>query len=325
MTAYNKAIFDAAGAYIGLSEWPGAKHNPEILRLFDDVGQGWVKDDETPWCAAFVGSILASVGLPHTGKLNARSYLTYGQSVRMEQARAGDIVVLWRGSRDSWQGHVGLFVRFEGNGVVVRGGNQGNAVSDQLYPLDRLLAIRRADGVEAKGKRPVLRKGDSGAWVHDLQLRLSKLGYTHGKNDGVFGTRTLAAVVAFQSDNHLEADGIVGDVTWVALDRLPERPLREVTEADLSGSRTLKTADEGKNLAVMTAGIGVASSAVAAGEQAYEVVQRAGGLVDAVWSASPWLIALAVLGVVGYMTWRHFQRVKELRIEDARTGANDSK
>lgn len=323
MTQFNQAVLAAAEAYLGMEEWPGAKHNPKILEMFDTVGHGTVKDDETAWCAAFVGSVLASLGLPHTGKLNARSYQTYGQSVRLQDARPGDIVVLWRGSPSSWQGHVAFLVRFEGNNVILRGGNQGNKVSDAAFPIDRIVAIRRPDGVEAQGKRPVLRSGDRGAFVIDLQAQLAMLGYTLGKRDGIMGARTVAAVVAFQTDNGLVADGIVGDRTWAALERGEQRPLRDVSKADLAESRTIRAAEDGKAITAATAGIAGAGAAVGAAEQIMDVAQRAGGLAQGIASAGPWVIALLVIGVGGFLLWRKFQRIKALRIEDALTGAND--
>lgn len=323
MTTYNQAILEAAGAYIGMTEWPGAEHNPKILDLFATVGHGQAQDDETPWCAAFVGSVLASLGLPHTGRLNARSYATYGQQVSIQDARPGDIVVFWRGSRTSWQGHVAFLVRFDGDRVIVRGGNQGNAVTDAPYAIDRIVAIRRADGVEPQGKRPVLRRGDRGAFVHDLQMQLVMLGYTLGKQDGEFGARTLAAVVAFQADKGLTADGIVGDRTWGALAAARPRPLREVTREDLKDSRTLRAADSGKTLVAATASIGAASAAMSAMEQAVEVAQRAGGLAQTVWAAGPWVVVTLAVIAGGWLIWSRFRRIEEVRIDDARTGAND--
>lgn len=323
MTRLNDSILEAAGAYLGLAEWPGAKQNPRIVEMFADVGHDNVQNDETPWCAAFVGAVLASLGLPHTGKLNARSYATYGAAVRTQAARPGDIVVLWRDSPESWQGHVAFFVRFDDGKVVLRGGNQGNAVTDQAYPMDRIVAIRRADGVEPEGKRPVLRRGDRGAFVLDLQAQLTAAGYTYGKRDGDFGPRTLAAVVAFQADKGLTPDGIVGDRTWEALAAARPRPLREITREDLKESRTLQAADSGKALVAGTASIGAASAAVGAMEQAVEVAQRAGGLAQTALAAGPWVLVLIVIGIGGWLIWSRFKRIEEVRIEDARTGAND--
>lgn len=142
MTKASAAVFEAAGRHLGLEEWPGSKHNPAVVEFFEDVGHGWVKDDETPWCAAFVGSVLGECGIAGTGKLNARSYLDWGEPV--DNPVPGDVVVFWRGTRDGWQGHVAFFVKWQGGDLVVRGGNQGNKVSDAVYSRDRLLGFRRA-------------------------------------------------------------------------------------------------------------------------------------------------------------------------------------
>lgn len=145
MTTPSAAAFEAASKYIGLEEYPGARHNETVVGFAKAVGHGWVEDDETPWCASFAGAVLAQVGLPHTGKLNARSYLNWGEEVALEYAKPGDVVVFWRGSPDSWKGHVGFYAGRDGNGnIQVLGGNQGNKVSKAPYPESRLLGVRRA-------------------------------------------------------------------------------------------------------------------------------------------------------------------------------------
>lgn len=57
----------------------------------------------------------------------------------------------------------------------------------------------------------------SGTDVIELQGKLKDLHYTTGQTDGIFGTRTDAAVRAFQQANGLETDGVVGPVTWTTL------------------------------------------------------------------------------------------------------------
>ena len=66
--------------------------------------------------------------------------------------------------------------------------------------------------------RPI-RTGDRGAAVEDVQRRLVALGADLGTSgvDGVFLGATCAAVVAFQSEHHLDEDGEVGPLTWAAL------------------------------------------------------------------------------------------------------------
>lgn len=53
-------------------------------------------------------------------------------------------------------------------------------------------------------------KGSTGSSVVDLQRKLNSLGYNCGVVDGIFGTNTYNAVVAFQKANKLGVDGIVG-------------------------------------------------------------------------------------------------------------------
>ncbi len=56
----------------------------------------------------------------------------------------------------------------------------------------------------------LLKKGDVSEAVKELQNRLITLGYLKGTADGNFGTKTVLALVAFQRDNGLIADGIAG-------------------------------------------------------------------------------------------------------------------
>lgn len=67
--------------------------------------------------------------------------------------------------------------------------------------------------------RPTLRKGDEGSDVRDLQEMLNDLGYDTNRVDGDFGSGTLSAVKQFQRDQGLGADGVVGAMTWEALER----------------------------------------------------------------------------------------------------------
>ena len=65
--------------------------------------------------------------------------------------------------------------------------------------------------------RSMVRFGDSGAQITELQHRLTDLGYYTGTASGTFDRPTEAAVQSFQHDNGLLADGIVGASTEVAL------------------------------------------------------------------------------------------------------------
>lgn len=318
---YNPALLEAAGRYLGIEEWPGARQNPAVLELFQKSGNPQVHDDETSWCAAFVGAVLAELGLPNTGRLNARSYLEWGAPVGMAEAKPGDVVILWRGSPQGWQGHVAFLLGFEGDAVILRGGNQGNRVSDAPYPTSRILGIRRAVSASGTG-RPILRMGQHGAAVRDLQDQLSALGYPAGAIDGQFGSRTREAVLAFQADNNLPCDAIVGGQTWDALQAAVPRVTRDIDAATLRarGSSTIRNADTAQagTTAAMLLGGGTialerADGAIAAMEKAGDLLDRATGVFGALWPV------FAVAGI-GLSVWYLLNEIKRARVEDARSG-----
>ncbi|TMK83565.1 MAG: N-acetylmuramoyl-L-alanine amidase [Actinobacteria bacterium] len=62
----------------------------------------------------------------------------------------------------------------------------------------------------------VIREGDRGRQVADVQRRLAALGHPASDKElsGVFGPETKLRVMAFQQERGLSVDGIVGDDTW---------------------------------------------------------------------------------------------------------------
>lgn len=74
---------------------------------------------------------------------------------------------------------------------------------------------------EANKDDPTLKKGAKEVAVRGVQRRLIQLGFDPGEIDGDFGDATEAAVKAFQEKYDLDADGIVGPLTWAALNSPP--------------------------------------------------------------------------------------------------------
>lgn len=130
----------------GTKEIIGSVHNPVIVAMFAEIGFDYVKDDETAWCSASLNFICKKLGYERSGALDAKSWLKL--PIKVLQPTTGDIVVLWRESPSSWKGHVGLFINWDLNNVYVLGGNQGDMVSIQAYPRDRVLGFRQVKKIK---------------------------------------------------------------------------------------------------------------------------------------------------------------------------------
>src|SRR5215211_4575366 len=187
-----------------LKEAQGPANNATIVEMFRVSGHPEVKDDETPWCAAFVGACLRLSGYKSSGSLGARSYQTFGEDLR-NQPRKGCIVVFWRDDPKSAKGHVALYDREDGDGIFVLGGNQGDAVSFGRFPKSRV-------------------EGSEGPEVRALQTALSARNFSVGEIDGEFGPNTRNAVAAFQRTRGLPMTGVADQRTLQALAAAPAVP-----------------------------------------------------------------------------------------------------
>ena len=63
----------------------------------------------------------------------------------------------------------------------------------------------------------VLRRGSRGAMVRRLQEALEASGNSPGRIDGLFGTKTQAALRAFQRSAMLAQTGVADRATWLAI------------------------------------------------------------------------------------------------------------
>ena len=131
--------FELARAEIGVKEAPGAADNPVVQAYYRDAGHPEVKHDAVPWCAAFVGAMLKRAGIEPTEKLNARSYLDWGE--KLIHPTQGCIVVFGRHGA-SWEGHVTFFDHWNGARLVCLGGNQSDKVCLASYLKLNVLGYR---------------------------------------------------------------------------------------------------------------------------------------------------------------------------------------
>lgn len=104
-----------------------------------------IDPSQTPWCSAMMNACERAAGNETEGKLNARSWLTYGKEIKDEDAQEGDLVVFERGS-NGWSGHITYFLGWDDDNNLVRvlGGNQSDMVCESTYIQDRILGIRRS-------------------------------------------------------------------------------------------------------------------------------------------------------------------------------------
>lgn len=123
---------ELASQFIGFSEKRNHNELQKLLRMNPTRNQ---------WCASFVTAIERLAGERGTGVLAARAYLNYGTEVKIP--KPGDIVILWRGARDSYEGHVGYLIEKGINSVTILGGNQDHQVKIKKYPRERVLGYRR--------------------------------------------------------------------------------------------------------------------------------------------------------------------------------------
>jgi uncharacterized protein (TIGR02594 family) len=116
------AWLKAAFSKLGLKEISGPRHERQIIAMYEACGHN-VTNDETAWCAAFVGWCLREAGLPNTRSLMARSYVKYGRKLDHRRIVPRGSIAVWpRGKPPS--GHVNFVLSDNGTTLTCIGGNQ---------------------------------------------------------------------------------------------------------------------------------------------------------------------------------------------------------
>ncbi len=188
-----------------------------LTRIFDCRGF-------TYWLLKQVGITISTTGA--TTQYNTKSdWIEQGKISEMPNVVCP--VFRYRAS-DGKMAHTGMHI---GNGVIIHctenGGVKYSSVSNTdwtHYAVPKGLyteeALRQAGRVTLM---ETIRIGSRGDAVKKLQTWLNKLGYNTGTPDGKFGAMTKVAVMAFQTDNNLLVDGVVGTQTWATLDTLIQK------------------------------------------------------------------------------------------------------
>lgn len=122
--------FIAALHEIGFHE---TGNNQGIERYIAMAHCGSVGD---PWCAIFANAMLESVGVPGTRSASSQSFRTDQNFVSLSAPVLGCIVVFWRISKSSGQGHVGFYRGEDASRVWTLGGNENDMVQIEALPKD---------------------------------------------------------------------------------------------------------------------------------------------------------------------------------------------
>ena len=141
----------------------------------------------------------------------------YGEEVRTLQKRLKELGY-YKGSIDGSYGTqtVAAVKAFQTrNGLTVDGVAGGKTLTCLNSSSAKKAEDDTADDDQKDDEKDdgVLRPGDSGDEVKELQYRLKELGYYSASRDGVYGSATRTAVMAFQTRNGLTVDGIAGPAT----------------------------------------------------------------------------------------------------------------
>ncbi len=145
MDKLNKPLWiTKAYRLIGTREIKGLRHNPTIINWLINLGAWW-RDDETPWCGAFVAQMLDDSDRYVVPKYyRAKAWADDNAMTRLDKPAYGCIVVFNR----KGGGHVGFVVGKQGNKICVLGGNQNDEVNVKAFSTHNVIGYYWASRVE---------------------------------------------------------------------------------------------------------------------------------------------------------------------------------
>lgn len=235
--------------------WTEAKQKQKINYMVSKYGTTWKKNSEAKddnyygaalygdkWIGHYVADCSGlfrwafnqfKIYIAHGSNTIFRGYCTKtgklqnGKRLDGETLKPGTAVFVYKRDRDNYS-HIGLYVG--GSKVIEASGTQAGVCVSNIAAnkwtywgeLKNVSYTEENNGFpENPGWRPTIRKGSKGQEVTECQTMLYRLGYDLGKwgIDGDYGSATEKAVKSFQSDHKLAVDGVVGPLTWDALEK----------------------------------------------------------------------------------------------------------
>lgn len=185
-------------------------------------------------CAQLVRWCMNDVGIKIVSGANSQWKETeWSQAGEIGTMPRGKLCLVYRYDTDH-MGHTGIYL---GDGTIVHAKGHDYGVVRELLGVPTFTHWGIPAGLYGAlppAESYILRQGDQGEAVRELQRRLSVKGFTLNA-DGIFGAKTAAAVKAFQKAAGLTQDGIAGPNTWAALGGAapaPQDPAQSARDPD---------------------------------------------------------------------------------------------
>lgn len=147
-----------------------------------------------------------------TASSSATAVLRYGSTGTLVMDLQNRLITLGY-LADTADGKFGTNTR----AAVIAFQKANNLSPDGVAGAKTMEKLNSSNAEDNKVPYVTLRQGSTHAAVKDLQNRLIALGFLSGRADGIFGTKTTLALMAFQKANKLNPDGIMGRLTAKAL------------------------------------------------------------------------------------------------------------
>ena len=207
--------------------WTQAKQNAATREMTIKHGSKWIGRRVADCSGLFVWAYKQLGAFIYHGSntiwnkyCSSQGKLSGGKRADGKPIKPGTAVFLYRAS-DSNRHHIGLYI---GNDTVIEAkGTQYGVVTSKLSHWDEwgeLKDVNYSGVTWDEGGTPavtVMKNGSRGEAVKALQTLLNKAGFDCGNVDGIFGSKTEAAVRLFQESKGLKVDGIAGEATQNAL------------------------------------------------------------------------------------------------------------
>ena len=246
-------------------EWTASRQKQKVDYMVSKYGTSWQKNSEakedTYYRAALIGDKWIGhkvadcsglfkwalncyhISIAHGSNTIYRSYckdkgkLQNGRRLDGKTLLPGTAVFVYDERRDNYK-HIGLYI---GGSKVIEASSTdsgvifSNITATKWTHWGELKAVNYEETTPiGAGWRPTIRRGNKGDYVKEAQTMLYNLGYNLGSYgiDGDFGKATESAVKEFQRDHKLNQDGVIGPLTWDALQKATESIKQPSTSVD---------------------------------------------------------------------------------------------